>query len=247
MKRKYLKKCLCLGLVGALAVGTTGCKQMDMALVTDLTEEQEDLLVEYVANAVLNYDKNYIDRMRFVAYEKETEAETEEPTSQSQQTSPEKPTGGNESQKPSVSVPETPSMTMDEIFGIPGVHIQPSGYEVVDAYPSNGEELGMSMIAIKGCKLLVVKFKVTGNGSQIDLLKSGAVYKGIINDSVKVNAQVTALLDGFNTFQGVIEKGKTEELVLVFQVDENDTKNVRSVDLNIIYNDKQGNVTIAGQ
>lgn len=240
MKRKYLKKCLCTCLICAMAVGTTGCKQLDMSAVTDLTEAQEQLLVDYAANAVLNYDKNYIDRMQTVKLKVE-EPETEEATQ-----APEQSTSDDGTVSSGVAV-EDPVTTMNAILKMNGVDIQPTGFEVVDSYPSNGQELGMSMVAIKGCKLLVIKFHVTGNGTELDMLGTGAVYKGIINDSVKVNAQVTALLDAFNTYQGTIPQGEAEDLVLVFQVDENDVSNIQSVKLNVSYDGQQGNVLISGQ
>ena len=76
------------------------------------------------------------------------------------------------------------------------------------------------------------------------MLGTKAEYKGIINDSVRMNAQVTALLNALNTYRGTISAGGSTELVLVFQINENDADNIGSVKLNLTYNDKQGTVVI---
>jgi len=207
----------------------------------DLSEEDRDLYAEYAANLLLKHDKNYIDRMRYVEPAEETEAEpvSQEPVTESPDNlqHPEDQTGTQVSDV----------MSMNDIFGISGLDIQPNGYEVTNAYPSNGSELGMSMYAIKGYKLLVYKFNVTntaGSDVALNMLESKASYRGIINDSVKINIQTTALLDAFNTYHGTIPAGSTQQLVLISQINESDAENISSVKLSITYNDRQGTVVI---
>lgn len=239
MRKKFLKKYLCFGLAVVTAFCFTGCVKSELA---DLSAEDKDLYVEYVANLVLKHDKNYIDRMRYVEPaepETTTEPAFQEPTTESSQ-NPVNPEG-----QPGTEVSDAKSM--NEIFGISGLDIQPGGYEVTNAYPSNGSELGMSMQAVKGYKLLVYKLNVTntsGSDVELNMMDSGASYKGIVNDSVRMNVQVTALLDAFNTYHGTILAGSTQELVLISQINESDTQNISSVKLNITYNGRQGTVVI---
>ncbi len=238
MKKKYFKKYLCLGLAVITAFCLAGCKNSNLL---DLSEDDRDLYAEYAANLLLKHDKNYIDRMRYVEPVEET---TTEQTSREPVT--EKPVNpGNPEGSTGTQVSDTKSM--NEIFGISGLDIQPNGYEVTNAYPSNGSELGMSMQAIKGYKLLIYKFNVVNTAGQdvtLNMMEPAASYRGIINDSVKVNVQVTALLNAFNTYNGIIPAGSTQELVLISQINENDAKNISSVKLNITYNDRQGTVVI---
>lgn len=241
MKKKYFKKCLCLGLAVITAFCMAGCKNSNLV---DLSEENKDLYAEYAANLILKHDKNYIDRMRYVEPVQET---TTEPVSQEPVTeNPKNPTNPSNPQGPAdTQVSDTKSM--NELFAINGLDIQPNGYEVTNAYPSNGSELGMSMQAIKGYKLLIYKFNVVNTAGQdvaLNMMEQTASYRGIINDSVKVNVQVTALLNALNTYHGVIPAGSTQELVLISQINENDAKNISSVKLNITYNDRQGTVVI---
>lgn len=231
MNKKRGKRYLCFGLAAMMAFSGTGCVKSE---ISDLTEEEENLYVEYAANIVLRHDKNNIDRMRYVEMEETTAA----------------PAASEQNQENSGTAENTETadiMSMNDIFGMAGIDIQANGYEVSDSYPSNGSELGMSMIAVKGYKLLILKFNVantSGSDIAVNMIDSGAVYRGIINDSVRMNAQVTALLNAFNTYSGTIPAGSTQEMVLVFQINENDADNIRSVKLNVTYNDRQGTVVI---
>ncbi len=226
MNQKGYKKLICCLLVVMTACSAGGCAKSKFPV---LTEEEENLYADYAANLVLKYDKNYIDRMKSV--ELETEEETEATTQ----------TGGTEE---SQAVAE---MSMNDLLGLQGVQIQPAGYEVASSYPSDSGELGMSMTSVKGCKLLVVKFSVTntsGSDVNVSMIDKTIQYRGVLNGTVKVNAQVTALLNALNTYQGTIPAGGTEELVLVFQINEHDAENIQSLELNVTYNNQQGKIVI---
>ena len=242
MRRKDLKKCLCLGLAAVMTFCTAGCVKSELAGVS---QEDKDLYVEYAANLILKHDKNYIDRMRYEELPQE-ETTTEQPLQEQTTENPDNQSGSQNQERPSGGgVSEVKSM--NEILGISGIDIQPNGYEVADAYPSNGSELGMSMVAVKGYKLLIYKFNVTNTSESdvpLNMMESKASYRGIVNDSVRMNVQVTALLDAFNTYNGTIPAGSTKEFVLIFQINANDTENISSAKLNITYNDKQGTVVI---
>ena len=218
-------------LAALMAVSGTGCAKSEL---TGMSEEEKNLYVQYSANLILRHDKNYIDRMTYV------EAETEVQTSSN--------VAGTDSQNQAGMADSSAALTdMNSLFQINGLDIQPAGYEVTDSYPSASSGLGMSMVAVKGYRLLVLKFAVTNTGgtdAALDMLGTKAEYKGIINDSVRMNAQVTALLNALNTYRGTIPAGGSTELVLVFQINENDADNIGSVKLNRTYNDKQGTVVI---
>lgn len=231
MNRRKMKKIVCLMLAALMAVSGTGCAKSEL---TGMSEEEKNLYVQYSANLILRHDKNYIDRMTYV------EAETEVQTSSN--------VAGTDSQNQAGVSDSSAALTdMNSLFQINGLDIQPAGYEVTDSYPSASSGLGMSMVAVKGYRLLVLKFAVTNTGgtdAALDMLGTKAEYKGIINDSVRMNAQVTALLNALNTYRGTIPAGGSTELVLVFQINENDADNISSVKLNLTYNDKQGTVVI---
>ena len=203
-------------LAALMAVSGTGCAKSEL---TGMSEEEKNLYVQYSANLILRHDKNYIDRMTYV--EAESETETEAQTSSN--------VAGTDSQNQAgVSDSSTTLTDMNSLFQVNGLDIRPAGYEVTDSYPSASSGLGMSMVAVKG----YLKFAVTNTGgtdAALDMLGTKAEYKGIINDSVRMNAQVTALLNALNTYRGTIPAGGSTELVLVFQINENDADNIGSV------------------
>lgn len=230
MDKRKAKNYVCCVLAVLMTVSGTGCAKSEL---TELTEEEKDLYIEYSANIILKHDKNNIDRMPYVEPVTEAPAETV--------------TQAGETSIPGISDEGSTVTGMNELFALQGLDIQPAGYEVLDSYPSGGSEIGMSMVAVKGYKLLVVKFHVgntAGADMPLNMLETKAEYKGIINDSVRMNAQVTALLNAFNTYNGTIPAGGSEELVLVFQINENDADDISSVKLNVTYNDRQGTVVI---
>lgn len=232
MNKKRVKRYLCCMCAVMMTISATGCAETELG---KMTAEEENMYVQYAANLILKHDKNNIDRMIYV------EAETKPQETESQTTTP-----GQEEETTQTTGQET-ATDINGIVSASGFDIQPNGYQVLEAYPSDGGNLGMSMIAVKGYKLLVVNLKVTntsGADQTLNMLETKAQYKGIINDSIRLNAQVTALLDAFNTYHGTIPAGGSEDLVLVFQVNENDVASINSVKLNITYNDKQGTVAI---
>lgn len=233
------KKYICAGLVLVMAISVTGCVKFE-------TPERSELYVEYAANAVLKHDKNYIDRMQVV----EVMAQEEMTTSKQQTTvsNQETQNGGSASNgQDDNSNQPIAALSMEQILGLQGITITPVGCETVNSYPDNGSELGMSMIAVKGYQLMIMKFQVTnvsGSDQNVDIRGKNAVYKGIIDDKVRLNVQVTALLDALNTWNGALAAGETKELVLVFQIHEADAENIGSVKLNVTCQDKQGEIIV---
>lgn len=233
-----IKKYICAGMALATAMSVTGCVKFE-------TPEYSELYVEYAANAVLKHDKNYIDRMKWVEVttQKETEASEQQTTVSNQ----ENQNGSSSSNTQEGSNQQITALPMQEILGLQGVTITPIGCEAVNSYPDNGSELGMSMIAIKGYQLMIMKFQVTnvsGSDQNVDIRGKDAVYKGIVNDKVRLNVQVTALLDALNTWNGALAAGETKELVLVFQINEADAENISSVKLNVTCQEKQGEIIV---
>lgn len=227
MRNRKVRKYLFASLICLTAYTCTGCKSVD------LDHEQQGLVVEYAANAVLKHDKNNVDRMKEV----NIESQTEEVTTMAADNTP-TDTPVNESQV---------TKTMNEVVTIDGVDIQSNSYEIVESYPSNGSELGMSMVAISGYKLLVMKFNVsnvTDGDIAIDMLGVESSYKAVINNSVKMNVQVTALLDAMNTWTGTLSAHSTEEMVLVFQINENDANSINTVSLEAGYGGNSGTIVI---
>lgn len=232
MKRK-LRNCILLwGALNMSVIFATGCSSIDVS------SEDEELIVEYAVNSVLNHDRNYIVKLA----ERETEAE--EPTTWLSENTDREETGentdsngGNNSGNPGGIV------SVNEAFGIDGFTVKGNGYEMVNKYPNDNS--GFSMVAISDSDLLVLKFNVTNNSSSkaaLNMVDSEYSYRCLVNNKVRLNAQVTALLNGMNTWNGSFEPGETKEMVLVFQISEEVSADINSISIAVV---KDGNVKTA--
>ena len=103
------------------------------------------------------------------------------------------------------------------------------------------------MVALNKNKLIVLKFVVTNNsGSQaaLDMMGKNLSYRCLINEKTGVNVQVTALLNGLNTYNGTFEAGESKEMVLVFQVNEEVSANINNISLYVAKDSKTSVIAI---
>lgn len=230
--RKNLKKLILLSAAVAVALtGITGCSGVD------LSSDEEALIVEYAVNSVINHDKNYIVKLA----ERETEAQ--EPTTWLSENTDNQEDGENNEETNTSGGEDKSSVSVNEAFGIDGFTVEGNGYELADKYPN--DENGFSMVAISEYDLLILKFNVTNNSqsqSALNLADAGYRYRCIVNGKVRLNAQVTALLNGMNTWNGTFEPGETKEMVLIFQLSEEVSSSIENVSISVI---KDGDVKSA--
>ncbi len=235
--KKNLKCYILTGaLLGASILGITGCSSS-----MDITEDEKQLVIEYAVNQVINHDKNYIEKLA------ERETEPEEPTTWLSENpdrfpdNPEKQTGNNEEITDSTgnqngqTLPQENFVSVNEVFNLNGFTVKGNGYEIADKYPNNND--GFSMVAISKCDLLILKFNVTnntGSPAALNMLGMNYKYRCIVNGDMKLNAQVTALLNGMNTWNGTFAVGETKEMVLVFQMSEEVSSNLESISISVV-------------
>lgn len=223
-------------------------------VTSDLTEEQGDIIAEYAADLLLSYDSNY--EAKYVDEEPTTEeatfAEEIETTTLPEEESKEnnnETTSGSEDA--TVSKEETTTKpvlsSLEEILGIDGISVTYKEFDVVDTYPDNTEDAFFVMKAVEGSKLMIVKLDVkniTNNDIKLNIMKYNAKYRALINGSDKSVAQITLLLDAFNTFEGTIKANKSKELVLVFQTGIKNKSDIKNLELSVYCGDKNGTITI---
>lgn len=241
-----MKKMFCFAFV-AVACIMTACSNV----TSDLTEEQGDIIAEYAADLLLSYDKNYSDK--YV----EAEPATEEATfgEEIEFTTPEASASDNnkkpDKEETTAPVEETTTeaklSTIEEILGIDGVKVTCKDFILTDTYPNNAEDAFFVMKAVENTKLLIFKLdvkNVTNKDINLNIMKYNAKYRTTINDSDKLVAQVTLLLNAFNTYEGTIKANKSEELVLVFQTNAKTKSDIKNMVLDIYCGEKQGTITL---
>lgn len=182
-----MKKMWCLLLVLALSLTLTGCG-------TDLTEEENQIIAEYIADLLLKYDANYESQ-----YADDTESEeivndtevtteadteeisTEEPSSEdvTEETTVTVSTEsedildgmeGNNPESGDASIPPSDSgdiLDIAEIVGIDGVSIVYNHCMFLDRYPSLDQDGAFIYLeSDPGYKLVVLKFDIENHTSQ---------------------------------------------------------------------------------
>lgn len=216
MKKSY-KRLVTAGTSALVAVmGLSGCSNIDIDRV------DQELVVEYAVNAVINHDKNYIVKMAKEP-EEETTIDSEEPTTE------------NNNQEPSQGSNDGTTASINDALGLSGITVSSDGYTVVDKYPDDND--GFSMVAVSGYDLLILKFNCSNtSGSDVNLNMSDGRYKYrvSVNGSSRLNVQTTLLPNALNTWNGVIKNGETEEMVLVFQISEELSAKIQKLGLLVV-------------
>ena len=217
MRRKMV------AVVLSAAVLLTGCTD-----VPDLEGTVQKMEAEYIAAALLKYDKYYQDGLdydRSVLEATPTPTPTVTPTPVS---SPENTATagaqGFQSEPASAgavnSTPEEQLVSLNQIYNQKDIQIR-AGHYVIK------KSLGNSWARItprEGKKLVVVHFTVRNTGTQkrkVNLLKQkdSLQYQLVVDGSSLGSPLLTILEEDLQFFQQTIAAGKSRQAVLVFEAD----------------------------
>ena len=212
--------------------------------IPEMTEEQNAQVVEYAAGLLLKYDENYHGRLVEVPEEEPVEEQPVEEIVEQQPEIPEE-TEETEAQPEEEVREETPVVdiseeavvysSIEEFYGIEGISINYTGYELKDIYPdSNEEEMFFAMSATEGCKLVVLGFDVaniSGQDQNVDMLSLGSKFKVSVNGGTPRYALTTMLTNDLASYMGTITAGASEHLVLVVELPEEDAQSIQTLSL----------------
>ena len=224
-----------------IAVGLlTGCGEN---VIPELTEEQQDLVVEYAASTLLKYDKNH-ERRLITIEEVEAEEQKQEAmkaavqamklSKENSEVEQEEKTDADAEVEEVIdnAPPEAPA-TLEEALQLEQISCAYTGYEIVDDYPEQGENLYFVMSATEGNKLVVLKFNVSNLSdaeATLDMNRTGVRFKIAVNGEEK-NALTTMLLNDLAYYQGTIAAGESTELVLVCEIPEENAQEIATLEL----------------
>lgn len=225
--------------IGGLAVISsaliaTGCGNS----IPEMTEEQQELVVEYAAGVVLKHDKNYEGKLVELTLEENGVMEEGETTAvPASEEAPETA----ESEVDDVTVIDNTenleeiTYTIESFLQLDSVNITYMGYEISDFYPSEteGDDIYFIMNATDGNKLLVLKFlteNVSDRDVELNIADSNARFR-IDVDGVEKNALTTMLLNDLAYYQGTLAAGESTELVLICEVSDAQAQEISSLSL----------------
>lgn len=212
-----MKKGLILGITAAIGIGFfSGCGDRLPAM----SYEQERIVVEYAAQALLHHMKNYDSRLVDLSLYGEEQTQPEDsdagkmdPTADTDTTDV-----SEEPQEPSADI--QPTLSLGELLMPEGAEITFMGYRITDHYPENDTPVFV-LDADEGKKLLVMSFEVanrTDAEMSVDLLSQEVVGEVELNGTEKTKVLSTLLMDDLLTFVGNVEAGGYIELVLISEV-----------------------------
>lgn len=218
------------------AIFATGCGNT----IPEMSEQQQELVVEYAAGVLLKYDENHETKLVELTLEQEDIAA--EPVSKEDfqdsnvQEEAESAEAADQEEASDVTVidntQELENVSIDSFLKLDSVKITYTGYETDDFYPRQ-EELSFVMNASPGNKLLILKFaaeNTSGTDAALDIAQSNTRFKVVVNGEEK-NALQTYLLNDMAYYQGTIAPGESVELVLAREIPDEQTEMISSLEL----------------
>lgn len=232
-----MKKGLCMLLVTAFSVLLCGCNS-DMP---DLTPEQTALISEYATHLLVKHseisDRNLLNEKELEAgiiaeaEERERKSKADEIAQSYLNKEVEMIDGAvaEEENPDEQQAPEIiPMQTIAEFYGEDRFFIDYNSYELCESYPAEGdEEFFVAMDATKGNQLCVVKIAVQNIATEdceFDMIGKKGKFLLQTAGGETIPAQTTMLLDDFSSYKGIITANTTEQMVLVFEVDDSVTQ-----------------------
>nr|MBP3599080.1 hypothetical protein [Eubacterium sp.] len=208
-KKRILSLCLCFGV---LALG--GC-----AKTHDLTEEEQDLIAEYSAGLLLQYEDRY--ERKLVPEEPEatvtvapalvTPAPTPAPTL-------EETTNANASAD-SEEEEQFQQVSLNDMYKVKGVAVSYQSFVVGREYPKKLS--AFQMTAKKGEQFFVARFQVknmTNKKKTINLQKHELAYPLILNEEEYQPTIVIQKNGGLNYLKTTLSGNASEEAILVYNI-----------------------------
>ncbi len=212
-----MKKGLILGITTAIGISFfSGCGDKLPAM----SYEQERIVVEYAAQALLHHMKNYDSRLVDLSLYDEEQTQPEDPNAGKMDPAADTDTTDVSEDPQAPSTDTEPTLSLGELLMPDGAEITFMGYRITDHYPENDTPVFV-FDADEGKKLLVMSFEIanrTDADMTIDLLSQEVVGEIELNGTEKTKVLSTLLLDDLLTFVGNVEAGSSIELVLISEV-----------------------------
>ena len=225
-------------------ISLTGC--MDMS---NLTEEQSDLVAEYSAGVLLRYSDRYERRLITKEQLDKQGVEIEDvlPTATAEATpTPVTDVSTDETTADGSSEPEVtevPGVPVNDFYHLDGVTVAYDSYQFVKKYESISQ-----IRADKGETLLIVTFllnNTSGKTKNIDLMHNRTDISYTLDvDGSQYQPGIDILENGgMNNLSTKLKSGKKEKAVLIYLMD-HAQENAASITLTIAEGNQQSKVTL---
>lgn len=215
-----------------MSIALTGC-----ASFPDLSEEESDMISQYLAGAVLNYSKGYKNSFvydRTVLQPTLPPAPTLTPTKAPNTKTPSSNSGSN-------SAPVIENVNLNEIYDISGINIQPVSVQMRKDIVTEFS----SVSADPGKKLVIVSFKIKNNSSKaknVNLVGKNVRYSLTMDGKSYGQAMLTIVEGDMLGFNEKIAAGSSKKGVLLFQADS--SAKMKKVEIEAVSGNKRSVVNV---
>lgn len=214
-------------------------------IIPDLDEEQTALITEYAADLLLKYDSTSTSRLLpqgagdthvvlpdhsqdivIPSADKITQTEDEPLVGEDDVT-----VNNIEGSKDTSEKNRTDGF--ESFVSADGISIEYAGlYEVVDSYPTEGDNAYFTVDATEGHKLLVLHFNIKATSdveTQIDMNKYALRYRVAVNGGSNTHVLSTMLINDILSYKGTVEAGATDDIVAIAEIAEEEASNITSI------------------
>lgn len=206
----------------------------------ELTEKEEDVIVNYAAHVVTKFNSYQKEGLTYVDLEDTEETAGEEgdakdaPVSDTPESDApedhvpesENTTGGEASGLESVGI----TASLADLFGAPGLQIDYVGARLSESYI---EDSYFAMYPDEGKQYLILGIDITNVGetaADVSYLTEASSFRVSVNHEITSSAETTILPEDFAVYEGTLQPGETAETILLFQVPVS-VSSVNSLDL----------------
>lgn len=227
-KRKYHRLLILLLAAGMLGgCGTPMC---------ELTDDEKELIVSYSAYAVSKHNIYQKDGYVNTYPQEETETEAshgnQESSTQQDIGNVAGEAGGTQADDGSVQITEEVSLAK-AIGHASDLKISYKGYEINENY---NEGNYFSLGADQGKTFLILKIRMknkTDSTVKVNNLGKGLKFQCSLDGEDSIPAEETFAMKVFSNYEGSIKAGKSEDVVLLFQIDKGQAAKIGNFTLTV--------------
>ncbi len=220
---------ICCSILIMCLILLSGCGSLP-----EMTQEQENAIVEYAAGLLIKNMKDYDSRLVDLSLYNEVEENTQETGDTEEEA------GGMDE----VADTEVIDRVDGETYGSMDTLLMPEGMtitfvesRVTDTYPDDGSgDPFFALDAAAGKKLLVLEFSVRNTTDEDKVLDIFGIEKKCVvtvNDNAQSMTLSTMLLDDLSTYVGTVAAGEEISLVLLAEMEPSVLEQIESIKLKV--------------
>lgn len=219
-----------MGIAAILCVFLSGCGTS----VSQLTEEEEQIIVAYASGAVAKANKNQEQGLTYptAGTEEEVTEEQQEPEVTLEDNSQAANVTGQENSEGQTGQ-AAEEATWTDALHISELTAEYHGYQVKDSYMEGDY---FALYAESGKTYLIVNIglkNITEQPVECNLLEKNMQCSLIMNGAEAADALPTILLRDFLTYIGTLEAGAEEETVLIFELPKEDAETIQTLSVQL--------------